>query len=433
MEVTVTSHRESCEVTLRVEASADEIGPYIQAAARRLSREHLISGFRPGRAPVEVVERSVGTERLMHAALERALPRLVAAALQERTIEAIGRPAVSIEQAARHSGIAFRARVAVLPTVTLGKLSLQAERRPVTVNDDDVEREVKQLAKMRSQYLDVARPAQARDTVIIDYRLSIDAASLGGLEGSEGTRQPVQLGEGLFIPDFEKGLLGIRAGEKREFTITFPATFSQVPLRGTSAVATVTAHTVQRRVVPEINDAFAKQLGDFKDVASLRYTLKSNLIQEHERRETERSRAALAKQLAEHAEFSPLPAVLVDKEVEQRMAELQSVLELQQTTLEEYAAERGTTVTAVRDEVRAAAFQAVKTGLALRQFAAEQQITVTAEELDIAVQEYLQRFASPAQAKRAEEPARLEERLADRLRTQKTLERLEQVALGKAA
>lgn len=430
MEVTVTSHRESSEVTLRVVVNAVELEPFMRSAARHLSRAHPVAGWRPGRAPLAVVERVAGAERLMNETIQRALPRLLARALHERRIEAIGRPAVTMEAATRQRGIAFRARTAVLPAVTLGKLTaLRYERRPVSVSDDDVERELKRLARMRCQYLDIARPAQNGDTVITDFRIVRDGKVL---EGGEGKRQAVHLGESHFLPDFEKGLLGIRAGEKREFTMVFPLTYGRMTLRGASATVSVTALAVQKRVLPEIDDAFARALGDFKDLASLRYTLKSSLIQEREVREAERHRAVLAERLAASAQFSPLPAVLVDAEVEQRMAEVIHILERQQTTLDAYVSQRGTTVEALRAELRAAAVQAVKVGLALRQFAAEQQICISDEELDQAAQAYLSRVSHPSQTRGAPDRDMVKEHLADLLRQQKTLERLEEVALENA-
>ncbi len=338
MDVSVSAHPETSEVTLQVSASARELLPHLRAAAQHLSKERPIKGWRPGKAPVEMAESVFGTERVLHEALDRAVPQLLARAVLARKIEAIGRPSVSVDKASRQAGITFRVRMAVLPRVTLGNLSaLTVEAREVMVTDEDVQRELTHLARMQCQYWDVARAAQAEDTVIADWRILIDGAVE---ESRAATKQPLHLGEDRLIPDFEKGLLGIRAGERREFKIVFPANFMRAAWRGRTATVQVTAHAVQRRVQPEINDAFAKQLGDFVDLAALKYTLKSNLIRDREQQETERRRTILAEQLAELTQFPPLPAVLVDKEVERSTTELRQSLERQQTTLEAYAAGR---------------------------------------------------------------------------------------------
>lgn len=426
MEVTVVQKPEASELELTIAVSAEELKPYLRKAAAKLSRERPLSGFRPGKAPLEVVDQAWGENRVTNEALEQAVPRVLAEAVRQRNIEAIGRPAATITQANRQTGAVLTVRVAVLPKVILGDLTkLAATRRAVTVTDEEVERELKQLANLRSQYLDVARPAQAGDVVRIDFRIT----SAGKLvPGGEGQQQVVQLGEGYFVPDFEKGLLGISAGERREYTIVFPLDWQQPAMRGRQASVQVKVHAVQKRVMPEINDAFAKQLGAFPDLATLKYTLKSNLIREREVRERERLQAALADWLAESATFSALPAVLVDKEIDRRMAELNNLLKLQHSTLESYATGRTTTVAAVREELRERAVQGVKVGLALRQLVKDLNITVEEHEVNERANELLRHFSTVTQAQREWSAEDLTDRVRGQMLNERALARLEELA-----
>lgn len=424
MQVSIASKPETSEVELTITASAEELSPYVRKAAAHLSQEHAIKGFRPGKAPIEVVEQVLGTERVLHEALDRAVPRFFVRAVLEHEIEALGKPAVSMTRASRQEGAAFTARVAVLPQVTLGELSaITVEQRPVSVSDEEVERELTRLAKMRSQFLDVARPAQLGDTVRVDFRLTT-AGKL--LEGGEGTKVPVHLGEGYFLPDFEQKLVGIAAGDQREFTVRFPDDFRDKQLAGNTVHAHVKAHAVLRRVLPAIDDAFAKGLGKFADLKELRQKLRENLHQERAAREEERRHGELADKLAATATFAPIPAVLIDREVDRRVAELREMLALQQKSLEEYLRERQKQLAQLRDELRPAAERRVKVGLALRAFAEQEQISADETEVAEKVQAYLNRFATPTEARAHVDVEDLREHLTYLLRNQKAMARLEQ-------
>jgi trigger factor len=425
MNTRVEKNLEQSEVTLRIAATGDELRPYLKAAAHELSRATPLKGFRPGKASVEVAARVFGTERLLNEAADRAVPQFFVRAVLDEEIEAIARPAITIRKLSAKEGIEFTARVAVLPQVVLGDAhSITATRRSVTVSDEDVERELTYLAKMRSKTLDVARPAQRGDTVTVDFTITMNGAPM---QGGESKNHPIQLGEGHFVADFEDKLVGIRAGEKRQFTIEFPADYARHELRGKKAEAQVQAHTVQQRLVPDLNDDFAKQLGSFKNLAELKTALRKNLEHERHHRERERFRGELSNKLAEAAKFSHIPDALITKEIDRRMNELEQMLALQHKTLDDYFVSQQTTQAQARQEMRAVAEQAIKVGLALRKFSEQENITVEMSEVEARIAEYAKQFSSPREAEQHIDPAELKENMTHLLRNQKALDRLEKL------
>ena len=410
---------------LKISASADELAPYLRKAAAALSNEREIKGFRPGKAPVDVVEKLFGTERLLHEALDRAVPKLFVEAVLDHDIDALARPNITIEHSGRNEGLTFTARVTVLPQVQLGDLAkITVERRPVTVPEEDIDRELQQLVKMRSTFLDVARPAQHGDTVKVDFRISQGGAVM---EGGEANEQAIHIGEGYFLPEFEKKLEGIAAGDEREFAITFPEDYGHKELTGKTAQAWVKAHAVQKRVTPKLDDDFAKSLGKFKDVAELKERLREGIQREREHKEHERQHGEIAEKLAETASFGPLPKMLVDREIDRRLGELNEMLTLQQKTLEEYLASQQKDMAGLREELQAPAEQRVKVGLALRAFAEQEKIEVEDAEVDERVQEYLKRFSSAEEAKKQVDVNELRDHLGYLLRNQRTMGRLEKL------
>lgn len=429
MEVEITRHKDASEVTLKISVTADELAPYVRKSAEKLTKNKPLKGFRPGKAPIEVVEEAFGVERVMHEVIDTAVPHFYVEAVMDEEVEALAQPKVSVEKVSRTEGMKFTAIVAVLPQVTLGDLTkIAVEKRSVAVDDKALEAELKILAKMRSTYIDVARPAKAGDSVRVDFKISMNGTLL---EGGESNDHPVHLGEGHFVPDFEQKLEGIRAGDEREFDITFPADYGKKEFAGKTAQAWVKAYAVQKRVLAELNDDFAKQVGEFTSLAELKKTLRENMVAEKEHKEQERRHADLAEQLAGGATFSTIPQVLIEKEIDHNLEELTSMLAMQQKTFEDYLAGVGKEAVTLRDEMRPAAKRRVKIGLALRAFSQQEKIEVSESEVEEKVVDYLQRFSTPEEAKKALDPKELKEQLTYMLKNQKVLEALEKQAVVK--
>lgn len=429
MQVEVNQDKEKSEAALKIVISGEELAPYIKKAAEKLSREKVLPGFRPGKAPVNVVGGAFGEQRLLNEAVEKAVPHFFVQAVLDNNIDAIARPSITVDKLDKEEGLVFTAKVAALPEVTLGDISaITVDKKIINVSDEDVEKELNFLAKTRSNYLPVARPAQKGDTVTIDFKVLMEGAVM---EGGESKNHPVHLGEGHFASGFEENLIGIKAGEAREFDMEFPEDFAKKALRGKKAHAKVLAHEVQKQVVPEINDELARKLGKFKDLAALKYALKSNLIQEKEHKERDRWRGELAEKLAGAAQFTHIHEVLIDKEIDRMVEELKQMLAWQQKTLEAYLATKNKKLEEVRAGMRPSAERSVKVGLALRAFSTQQNIEVEEAEVEEKVNEYLKRFASPDKAKGKIDPAELKENISFMLRNQKALERLEEMAVIK--
>jgi len=426
MKVEVTKDDTKSQASLAVSATAEEFAPYLEKAARTLTKDTAMPGFRPGKAPLAVVMESVGTERVVSAALEKAVPRWFVQALLDHDIEAIGRPATAIEEAGVDKGVRFTATVDVLPAVQVGEVkSIAVERRPATVTDKQVTQELTKLAKQRSTYLEVARPAQKGDTVTVDFAVSMDGAVM---EGGESKNHPVHLGEGHFVPDFEQKLEGIAAGEEREFTISFPADFAQKKLAGKEATAKVKAHAVQKREIPKLDDEFAKSVGKFTSLQHLQEELKKNMGADLEQREEERVRGELAEKLAEVTTFGYIPTALIEREIDRRIEELGQMLSMQGKTIDDYLQQQKKKLEDVRKELAEPAERTVKVSLALREFAQQQDVEPTDEEIETKTQEYLARFATTEEAKKNINEEELKMSVTSTLRNQAALAKLEELA-----
>lgn len=434
MDIQIKKIPEKSQVELTVSVTAEELEPHVERAAKNLSKDNPVKGFRPGKASLEAATKAFGKDRLLSEVIDKAVPRWFVQAVLEHDIDALGRPSTTVSKADIETGITFSSIVDVLPDVTLGDpQKITAEKKPVTVTDDDVKQELTVIAKSRSTYIDVLRPAEKGDTVIADFTVAMNGQPI---EGGSSKNHPIQLGEGYFIPDFENKLQGILAGDEREISMTFPDDFSQEELRGKQASATVKAHEIKKRVVPEINDEFAQKLGKFDSLQHLSDELKKNLLADKAEKEADRLGGELTEKLADLSTFGVLPDSLIEREIDRRLQELLQLLAYQQKTLDQYLEQTKKTPEQLRVELREPAERTVKVSLALRQFAKEQSLEATDEEINEKAQAIIQHYQGPDHDGHKHEeldPEEVKEHVKAQIRNQKAIDKLKELATIKEA
>lgn len=423
MDVKITPRKEKSQVELSISVTPEEFKPSIEKAAKELTAEKPLKGFRPGKAPLNVVIETFGKERVLREALDKAMPKYFVQAVIDNKVDAISRPNVTVDTLGVEEGLKFTAIVDVMPEVKLdGVGDISIEKRVVEASDDDIEQELTYLAKSRSQMIEVARPAEEGDTVMVDFAVKVNGELI---EGGESKNHPVQIGDGHFVPGFEDNLKGLTAGDERDFSITFPDDFPNKELQGKNAEVHVKAHAVHKRVMPQLDDEFAKGLGKFESLQDLKDKLKKNIQEDKENKEKDRYRGTLMEKLAEKASFDVIPESLIEREIDRRLEELEQMLATQQRTVDQYLADQGKSAADMRTDMRPTAEKNVKIGLAMRAFAEEQDVKVTPDEIEAKAKEHLAQFPDPKEAEKHIDPEQLREEIGSVLRNQKTLDTLE--------
>jgi trigger factor len=426
MEITITPKKERSEVEMVVSVPAGDFGLFVDRAATKLSSEVSIKGFRPGKAPKQVVIDHIGLDRVLHEAMDQAIPYFFAKAAIEEELEVVSRPSISVEEIGLDTPFRFTATAEVVPEITLpDPSSLGVEKRDVSATDEQVDQELKHLAKMRSTPKEVQREAKVTDIATIDFQVKIDG---NVIEGGESKNHPIPIGEGRFVPGFEEGLIGAKAGEDRTFPITFPEDYGKKELQSKKAEVTAHIHSIQERIVPEINDEFAKSVGKFTDLKNLREELKKNIENELIAKEKERYLGELAEKLMEKSTFGTIPQSLIEHEIDRRMEEFANMLSYQQKTIEQYMVEHNTTIPAMRETMKESAEKQVRIGLALRKLAKEHDVTVSDEEISEEANKQLAHFATADHAHEEVDPQELREYVASTIKNTKTLDLLNSLA-----
>jgi len=280
---------------------------------RKLARTVKMPGFRPGKVPLSMIERSYGPQ--VHAeVLGDAVSKAFSEAIDEHKLRVAGQPEIGRRDDAAEGELGFTATFEVYPEIAVGDVSaLAVERAACEVGDAEVDKTIEILRRQRATWDSVERAAQDEDRVTIDFVGTLDGVAF---EGGSATDFQFQLGEGRMLPDFETGVRGAAPGDKRSFPVAFPEDYNAKELAGKTAQFEVTVKRIEQPVLPAVDAEFARQLGVADgDVNKMRADIKANLEREVAQRLRNRTKAAVMEALPSMAAFE-LPKALVASEGE---------------------------------------------------------------------------------------------------------------------
>lgn len=409
---------------VRVEVEPEEVERALDRASRQIARRLSIPGFRPGRAPRALVERRVGKEAVAEEALESLVPDAFARAVQLTGIEPIDRPRIEDLQFEEGRPLTFRAVVAVRPDVELPDYrSLRVAPEPVQVEPEHVERVLQRLREQHATLVPVDDPAHAvapGDVVTLDYEGHDQGEPVPGARG-EGIM--AEIGAGQLRGDFEQHLLGMRAGEQREFDLRFPDDDPDDAVRGRTLRFRVHVRDIRRKELPELDDDLAAALG-YGSVEELRRDVQNRLQHRLEADAEQRRREQVLRQVVEGARVD-VPDLLVDRRVDEMVDDLRRDAERLGTSLDDQLASAGKTLEQLRQELRPRAEQAVRTELVLGAVAREERIAVTEADLEREAQLLAEGSRrSLAEIRRLLRQPEVRRRVAAEILLRKTVERL---------
>lgn len=378
--------------TLTVEVPAEMVDAAINRVAKEYGRKVRIPGFRPGKAPAKVIKQRF-KEQILHEASHDLIPRAIDEALRDKGVEPVSQPEVPHLHVVEGQALTFSASFDTLPSFDPGDLSTIAITRPSgKIEDEAVDNALQRLRDRAARSESIAgRGVIDGDTVTVDLVRS-DA------EGASDTHKDVviEMGASANPPGFDAHLLGLEPGAEKSFAITFPADYASEELAGRDVSYTVTVKSLTRRVLPELDDEFAKDMGEFESLSALRARVREDL--EHEgKHAVERSvRGDLMKQLATRVPFA-LPDSLIDREIDRRLEEFAGRLMDQNID----PRQAGIDWAAFRDSQKEPAREAVGSALALDEIARREQLQVTEEDVEKEIERYAERTGRTAPAVRA--------------------------------
>ena len=269
-----------------IELTIDELKPFVDWAVEEISKNRKIAGFRPGKAPYEIVAREAGEMFIYQTAAGEAADATLSKILNDEKLEVVNRPKIEVQKLAPGNDFIFKATVTLVPQVAACDFSKIKIKPPaeVAAEQKEIEKILDELRRMRAKETFENKAVEKGDKVEIEFETFIDGVAV---EAGNAKKHFIHIGEGAMIPGFEDNLIGLKAGDEKSFELKFPKNYHQKNLAEKKADFKVKLTTVYRVELPELNDEFAKSLG-LKTFMDLEKNISDNIKREKELKETQR-------------------------------------------------------------------------------------------------------------------------------------------------
>ena len=387
------------ERRLTMVVPADAIDREVENRLRKLSRTVRMPGFRPGKVPVKLVTQQYGPQ-VRSEVIGDEVQKAFEDAIREKNLRVAGYPRIERKDAEGDaSQLSFSATFEVYPEVKLGDLNaVKLELPALQIGDVEVDKTIEILRKQRVQYDEVARAAQSGDRVTVDFTGSVDGVEFAG---GKGTDAALVLGEGRMLPQFEAGIMGLKAGETRIFPVDFPADYGAKDVAGKVASFEVALKKVEASRLPEVDADFAKSLGVADgDLATMREEIKGNVEREVKKRIESEVKQRVMQALLDSTQVE-LPRSLVEAEIHR----------LEQQTRNEMES-RGIKTDAIGHEMfEPQAKRRVSLGLIIGEMVKAHGLAATPDQVRSLVDDFAQTYEQPSEVVKYfySEPQRLAE------------------------
>jgi trigger factor len=380
------------QFVLNVEVEPERLQQPLRRAAQRLTKRRPMAGFRPGKAPYDLVERTYGKELIVDEMMAEIGNDLYREALDQAEVEPYARAEFEITQI---EPLTLKVTVPAEPKVILGDYAtISVSKETITVAEEEIEHVLSQLQEEQALWVPVERGAQMGDQVQID--------ALGTTDDEQRIEQndlTLELSDQVTPEGFGENLVGAASGETKEFDIEYPIDFRDKDLAGKTVHFQVTIQAVKEKELPDLDDGLAQSLGEHESLADLRDDVRHKLL---ERKEAEASEAALEEALNALVEQATIeyPPIALEHEIDIMQQNLVERLEQRGFTLEGYLRTTGKTLAQWRLESRPQAELRLKRALVLAEFAKAEDVKVSKEDLAEEVNRVSSQFGDQADSVR---------------------------------
>lgn len=343
------THPENGKVRFGLHISGEDYVRALESAYRRLAARYQIPGFRKGKAPRKVIEKSYGENVFWDNEFDALVQHAYSDALAEHNIIPELQPEIHFTAISEQDGVDFTAEVVTRPTVELGQYKgIEVERVEYTVTDEDVKKEINNRLEAQARTVSVDRPVQEGDSTVIDF-----AGFLGDeqFEGGTAENYTLKIGSHTFIPGFEEQMVGMNKGEQRDIKVTFPTDYQAEHLAGKEAIFKVTVHEINFEEIPELDDDFVQDTSEFNTVAEF----EANIREELEKRAKENSKFAYENAAVQKAVDNAKVEIhkdIVEEEVDMQIKRFEQQLSMYGTSLKDYIDYAGITMEDIRNDYR---------------------------------------------------------------------------------
>lgn len=367
-------------VKLEIRVEAEKFDAAITKAYNKNKNRYNIPGFRKGKVPMNMVKKFYGVEVFYDDAVNFAIDGSYGEALSAENIRPVDYPQIDIVEVGEGKDLVYTATVTVYPEVELGEYKGLDIKKPVyEVDEAEVEKQIKDMQEKNARMeVKTEGTVEKGDIAVIDFKGYIDGTAF---EGGEGHDYALEIGSGTFIDNFEDQLVGLAVGEKKDVNVTFPESYGKEELNGKPAKFEVEIKEIKVKELPELDDEFAKEVAAVDSFAELKENLKKTLEKNNDEKAEREFEEAVITAVIENAKMD-VPEVMVNKEIDAMMKDLEGRLKYQGLSLDQYMQFTGNTTEKMRDFMKENAERKVKADLVLEAVAKAEEIKATDEEID---------------------------------------------------
>ncbi|MBR3204147.1 trigger factor [Candidatus Saccharibacteria bacterium] len=406
-------------VEIKVTLEKEDLEKAKEKAILRLSKEVKLEGFRKGKAPKNLVEKAINPNDLNNETIDIAVRTTVPLAFQEAEKSPLVVPSVNVTKYVPGETAEYTATADILPEVKLGDYkNLKVKKEENKVEKEEIEEIVKNVQKAYAEKKAEKKKAEDGDEVIIDF---IGKKNGEPFKGGTAKDYKLVLGSKTFIPGFEEGIVGKEPGDKFELKLTFPKDYGEKSLAGEKTVFEVLLKQVNKIILPELNDDFAKKCGPFKNMGELRADIEKNLKAQNEHKINEKFKDDLVEELVKKSTVSA-PDILISDQLRMIKGDMERNAATSGLTFEKYLEMNQMSEKEWEKQSKEIAEKRVKASLVLQVLAGEEKISVSDEEVLAKIAELRDVYKkSPEALKNLKDP-RVKMDIKNRMTVEKTLD-----------
>ena len=371
---------------ITVSATAEQFDTACQKAYNKAKKRISVPGFRKGKATRKMVERVYGEGVFYEDALDIIYPEIVGEAVESLERKAVAAPYDLDVKKIGKEGLELVMKVVVEPIIEVGEYKgIKAKKKAVRVTEKEINEEISKLQE-RNSTIEPVEEKEAAEGDICD--IAFEGFVNGEVfDGGQADNFDLTIGSGQFIPGFEDQIIGHKAGDEFDVVVTFPEDYGAENLAGKEATFKVVLHEVKVKVLPELDDEFAKDVSEFDTLADLKADEKKK-IKERKQQEAENDfENAVIDALIEGMQ-GEIPEQMIESRIDENIKQFEQNLQMQGLNLETYVKYTGGDVSALRESLKPQSERQVKIRLCLDKIAALENIEITQEEVDAEMQKY---------------------------------------------
>lgn len=386
---------EGSKIKLEFNVEKEKFNAALDEAFRKNAGKIKMPGFRNGKVPRNVIEKTYGEGVFYDEAFNIVAEKEYVAAIEENELEVVSQPEVDIQEIGKDKDLVFTIEVYTKPEATLKQYKgIEIEKVNTEVSEDDVKAELDSI-RARNARVTVKEEGVVEngDIANIDFEGFLDGVAF---DGGKAEKYDLEIGSGSFIPGFEEQLVGMKPGEEKDITTTFPENYGNADLAGKETIFKIKVHEIKKKELPELDDEFAKDVSEFDTLEEYTKSVRERLEKSKEVSAKAERETKAVDALCENVEVE-IPEPMVHGQIHQMIHEFEQNLAYQGMTLEQYKQILNIDDKALHEQFEASAVKDIKLKLALEQVLKAENIEVTMDEINARIDELATTYGNDAE------------------------------------